>query len=77
MAASTGRRMQAGGQKWGGVAGRTRTVGRREPDSPALLRLNPKQDDFVFSEARFAFYVGGVGAGKALALDTPIPTPSG
>ena len=31
------------------------------------LRLNPKQHDFVFSPARFSFYVGGRGAGKSYA----------
>jgi phage terminase large subunit-like protein len=31
------------------------------------LLLNPKQYDFVFSEARFSFYVGGIGAGKTYA----------
>lgn len=30
-------------------------------------RLNPKQDDFVRSAARFGFYVGGLGAGKTYA----------
>ena len=32
-----------------------------------LHRLNPKQDDFVASTARFSFYVGGLGAGKTYA----------
>lgn len=32
-----------------------------------LHRLNPKQDDFVRSAARFSFYVGGLGAGKTYA----------
>lgn len=30
-------------------------------------QLNPKQDDFVSSSARFSFYVGGRGAGKTFA----------
>jgi hypothetical protein len=31
------------------------------------MRLHPRQHDFVFSRARFSFYVGGVGAGKTYA----------
>ena len=46
-------------------------VGRRRvPDDSAgvsIHRLNPKQDDFVASTARFSFYVGGLGAGKTFA----------
>lgn len=41
------------------------------------FRLRPKQKTFVENTAMFSFYVGGLGAGKALALDTPIPTLTG
>lgn len=41
------------------------------------IKLHPVQHAFVHSKATFRGFVGGRGAGKALALDTPIPTPYG
>ena len=38
-----------------------------ESSGTHVHRLNPKQDDFVASTARFSFYVGGLGAGKTFA----------
>lgn len=38
------------------------------------LQLTPMQNAFLNSKAIYRGYVGGRGTGKALALDTPIPT---
>ncbi len=42
--------------------------------SRLTLDLHPAQQDFLDSSAAYRGFVGGRGAGKALALDTPIPT---
>ena len=44
---------------------------------PLYLQLTPMQSEFFESDAIFRGFTGGRGAGKALALTTPIPTPSG
>lgn len=45
--------------------------------SPIEISLSKVQHDFCQSNALYRGFVGGRGAGKALALDTPIPTPVG
>ena len=41
------------------------------------FRATQVQDDFIHSKAKFSLYSGGRGSGKALALDTKIPTLDG
>jgi hypothetical protein len=41
------------------------------------IEVYSKQADFLNSTALWRAFAAGIGAGKALALDTPIPTPTG
>jgi phage terminase large subunit-like protein len=52
-----------------GTQQRARRAPLRQPQKASRQRVafNPRQHDFVFSPARFAFYVGGRGAGKTTA----------
>ncbi len=51
---------------------------KSEPVSNRVeIKLHPVQAAFINSKATFRAFTGGRGAGKALALDTPIPTPAG
>mgnify|MGYP002336007620 CR=1 FL=1 len=45
--------------------------------SPSVIYLHPKQMEVYRTESRFKVVVAGRRWGKALALDTPIPTPLG
>jgi len=48
-----------------------------EKSGESVIVLHPKQKEFTSSEAIYRGFVAGISSGKALALDTPIPTPSG
>jgi hypothetical protein len=59
-----------------------RQARRRGPAAPAAdgpvdIRPQPAQEKFHTSVADVAVYGGSAGSGKALAIDTPIPTPRG
>lgn len=46
-------------------------------DAPVWLPQQGPQEAAFYSEADILFYGGAAGGGKGLALDTPLPTPTG